>query len=54
MKADITYCISIYFTRAIIDSIKYVYVNNHSNEAIKHFKTEITSACLDEQIDSDP
>ena len=54
MKADITYCISNHVTRPIIDSIKYAYVNNHLNEAIEHFKTEITSACLDEQIDSDP
>ena len=48
------YCISINVTRAIIDPIKYIYVNNHSNEALNHFKTEITSACLVEQIDSDP
>ena len=48
------YYISINVTRAIIDPIKYIYVNNHSNEAMNHFKTEITSACLDEQIDSDP
>ena len=31
-----------------------IYVNNHSNEAMNHFKREITSACLDGQIDSDP
>ena len=48
------YSISINVTRAIIDHIKYIYVNNHSNEAMNHFKTEITSACLDEQIDFDP
>ena len=48
------YCISIIVTRAIIDPNKYIYVNNHPNEALNHFKTEITSACLVEQIDSDP
>ena len=32
----------------------YIYVNNHSNESMNHFKTEITSACLDKEIDSDP
>ena len=48
------YCISINVTRAIIDPIKYIYVNNHSNKALNHFKIEITSACLVEQIDSDP
>ena len=48
------YCISINVTRAIIDPIKYIYLNNHSNEALNHFITEITSACLVEQIDSDP
>ena len=28
------YCISINVTRAIIDPIKYIYVNNHSNESM--------------------
>ena len=46
------YGISNNVTRAII--IKYIYVNNHSNEAMNHFKTEITGACLHEQIYSDP
>ena len=33
------YCISINVTRAIIDPSKYIYVNNHSNESMNHFKT---------------